>query len=71
MKSVAEVANFEGAAVGLATTTLRAVVGDIDLDHVPAQREYINQVLRTKPDGVTERWGSQNNSSEDKGNRTA
>lgn len=57
MKSVVEVANFEGAAVGLATTTLRAVVGDIDLDHVLAQREYINQVLRTKLDEVTERWG--------------
>ena len=57
MKSVIEVADFRGAAVGIATTTLRAVVGDIDLDHVLARREYINQVLRTKLDEVTERWG--------------
>ncbi len=57
MKSVIEVADFRGAAVGIATTTLRAVVGDIDLDHVLARREYINEVLRTKLDEVTERWG--------------
>lgn len=56
-KSVLEVSNFRGAAVGIATTTLRAVVGDIDLDEVLAKREYINQVLRTKLDEVTIRWG--------------
>lgn len=56
-KSVLEVQDFRGAAVGLATTTLRAVVGDIDLDHVLAQREYINEVLREKLDEVTTRWG--------------
>lgn len=56
-KSVLEVSNFRGAAVGIATTTLRAVVGDIDLDEVLAKREYINQVLRTKLDEVTTRWG--------------
>jgi len=57
MSSVLQVQNFEGAAVGLATTTLRAVVGDILLDDVLAKREYINNVLRTKLDEVTERWG--------------
>lgn len=56
-KSVLEVRDFRGAAIGLATTTLRAVVGDIDLDHVLAQREYINEVLREKLDEVTARWG--------------
>ena len=56
-KSVLEVSNFRGAAVGIATTTLRAVVGDIDLDEVLAKREYINRVLRTKLDEVTTRWG--------------
>ncbi len=56
-KSVLEVQDFRGAAIGLATTTLRAVVGDIDLDHVLAQREYINEVLREKLDEVTTRWG--------------
>jgi len=57
VKSVLEVNNFRQAALGIATTTLRAVIGDIALDDVLAQREHINQVLRTKLDEVTERWG--------------
>jgi len=57
VKSVLEVNNFRQAALGIATTTLRAVVGDIALDYVLAQREHINQVLRTKLDETTERWG--------------
>lgn len=55
--SVIQVQNFAGAAQGIATTTLRAVVGDILLDDVLAKREQINQVLRAKLDEVTERWG--------------
>jgi regulator of protease activity HflC (stomatin/prohibitin superfamily) len=55
--SVIKVANFAGASQGIATTTLRAVVGDIDLDEVLSKREDINMVLRTKLDEVTERWG--------------
>lgn len=55
--SVVKVQNFTGASVGLATTTLRAVVGDIPLDELLAKREQINSVLRTKLDEVTERWG--------------
>lgn len=55
--SVIQVTDFAGAARGIATTTLRAVVGDISLDDVLAKREQINQVLRTKLDEVTERWG--------------
>ena len=55
--SVIQVTDFAGAARGIATTTLRAVVGDITLDDVLAKREQINQVLRVKLDEVTERWG--------------
>jgi regulator of protease activity HflC (stomatin/prohibitin superfamily) len=55
--SVIQVADFAGAARGVATTTLRAVIGDIILDDVLARREQINQVLRAKLDEVTERWG--------------
>ena len=55
--SVVKVRDFAGASQGIATTTLRAVVGDIPLDDVLAKREQINQVLRTKLDEVTERWG--------------
>lgn len=55
--SVVQVNNFEGAAMGIATTTLRAVIGDINLDEVLSKREEINAVLRTKLDEVTIRWG--------------
>lgn len=55
--SVIQVQDFAGAARGIATTTLRAVIGDIMLDDVLARREQINQVLRAKLDEVTERWG--------------
>jgi regulator of protease activity HflC (stomatin/prohibitin superfamily) len=56
-QSVIQVQNFTGASVGIATTTLRAVVGDIPLDELLARREQINNVLRAKLDEVTERWG--------------
>jgi len=56
-ESVLKVENFEIAAQGMATTTLRAVIGGIALDDVLSQREHINITLRTKLDEVTERWG--------------
>src|SRR3989442_8951002 len=43
--------------MGIATTTLRAVIGDIILDEVLSKREEINAILRTKLDEVTTRWG--------------
>jgi regulator of protease activity HflC (stomatin/prohibitin superfamily) len=57
LKSVVQVAYFAGALQGVATTTLRAVIGDILLDEVLSKREQINEILRTKLDEVTERWG--------------
>lgn len=56
-QSVLQVGNFELAAQGIATTTLRAVIGGILLDDVLSQREKINQSLRARLDEVTERWG--------------
>ncbi len=56
-QSVLQVGNFEAAAEGMATTTLRSVIGGILLDDVLSQREHINQMLRVKLDEVTERWG--------------
>lgn len=56
-RSVLQVGNFAAASQGIATTTLRAVIGDITLDEVLAQRERINNALRSKLDEVTERWG--------------
>ncbi|MCX8061703.1 MAG: SPFH/Band 7/PHB domain protein [Anaerolineales bacterium] len=56
-ESVLQVGNFEAAAQGMATTTLRAVIGGIVLDDVLSEREHINNMLRTRLDEVTERWG--------------
>lgn len=56
-QSVLQVGNFELASQGMATTTLRSVIGGIMLDDVLSQREHINQMLRTRLDEVTERWG--------------
>jgi len=55
--SVVQVQDFAGASQGIATTTLRAVVGDIPLDDVLAKRDQINHVLQAKMDEVTQRWG--------------
>lgn len=55
--SVLNVERYEGAARGIAITTLRAVVGDMALDEVLSKREQINQALRGKLDEVTNRWG--------------
>jgi regulator of protease activity HflC (stomatin/prohibitin superfamily) len=57
MSSVVNVVQYEGAARGIAMTTLRAVVGDMLLDAVLSKREQINDVLRGKLDEVTHRWG--------------
>jgi regulator of protease activity HflC (stomatin/prohibitin superfamily) len=55
--SVLSVGNFAGAAQNIAATTLRSVVGDMALDDVLAKRAEMNEVMRTKLDEVTERWG--------------
>jgi len=57
LSSVVKISNFAGALQGVATTTLRAVIGDILLDEVLSRRDQINEVLRAKLDEVTERWG--------------
>jgi len=56
-KTVLQVGNFALAAQGIATTTLRSVIGSILLDSVLSEREQINNALRTRLDEVTERWG--------------
>jgi regulator of protease activity HflC (stomatin/prohibitin superfamily) len=56
-RSVMEVEDFTGAARGLAITTLRAVVGAMDLDDVLSKRDDINRILHEKLDDVTDRWG--------------
>ena len=56
-ESVLNVGDFETAAQGMATTTLRAVLGGIMLDDALSEREHINNMLRSRLDEVTERWG--------------
>jgi regulator of protease activity HflC (stomatin/prohibitin superfamily) len=55
--SVLNVVDHDGASRGIAITTLRAVVGSMQLDAVLAKREEINTQLRDKLDEVTNRWG--------------
>jgi regulator of protease activity HflC (stomatin/prohibitin superfamily) len=55
--SVLAVQDFKGAAINIASTTLRSVVGDMSLDDVLSKREDMNDALRMKLDDVTERWG--------------
>ncbi len=56
-KAVLEVQDYFVAVLGLATTTLRAVIGDITLDEVLSQRERINEAIRVRLDSETNRWG--------------
>jgi regulator of protease activity HflC (stomatin/prohibitin superfamily) len=55
--SFLNIQNFRTAIQGIATTTLRAVIGNILLDDVLAKREQINEDLRIKLDEITHRWG--------------
>ncbi len=55
--TILNVSDFGAAAQALAMTTLRAVVGEMDLDDVLSKRERINSQLQAKLDEVTENWG--------------
>ena len=56
-KVVLEDVNYHQAVIGMATTILRAVVGEMTVDEVLSQRERINDELRVKLDEITGRWG--------------
>ena len=56
-RAVLEVEDYRYAVRGLATTTMRAVIGDMALDEVLSQRDRINELIRTRLDTETERWG--------------
>ncbi len=57
LHSVLEVEDFRGASRGIAVTTLRALVGDMQLDDVLSKRDQLNELLQEKMDQVTNRWG--------------
>ena len=56
-KAVLNVANFRSAIVNMAQTTLRGVVGDMELDEIFSSRDKINAILRDKLDIETDPWG--------------
>lgn len=57
IKAVYEVADLIGAIVQLTITNMRAVIGDMDLDHTLSQRDQINAKLRIGLDEATDKWG--------------
>jgi regulator of protease activity HflC (stomatin/prohibitin superfamily) len=57
VKVVYNVANFAVAALKLAQTNLRNVIGDMELDATLTSREKINTQLRTVMDEATDKWG--------------
>ncbi|MGC9383159.1 MAG: SPFH domain-containing protein [Kosmotogaceae bacterium] len=54
---VYNVSNFENAAIKLAQTNLRNVIGEIELDQTLTSRERINVKLREVLDDATDKWG--------------
>lgn len=56
-KVVYNVANFAMAAIKLAQTNLRNIVGELELDQTLTSRERINSQLRQVLDEATDRWG--------------
>ena len=59
LKAILEVQNFRSATIQLSQTTLRAVIGDMELDQVLSSRDTINHQLRDRLDVETDRWGVQ------------
>jgi regulator of protease activity HflC (stomatin/prohibitin superfamily) len=57
MKSVYEIANLPNAIEKLTQTTLRSVIGELDLDECLASRETINSKMRGILDDATDKWG--------------
>ncbi len=56
-KAVYEVADLVGSIVQLTITGMRAVMGDMDLDHTLSQRDQISARLRIILDEATDKWG--------------
>ncbi len=56
-KAFLQVDNYKRATSNLAQTTLRAVLGDMELDDTLSKREEINARIRTELDAPTDEWG--------------
>jgi regulator of protease activity HflC (stomatin/prohibitin superfamily) len=56
-KAYFEVQNYKMATIYLAQTTLRSLIGDMELDEILYQRDKINTHLRDILDEATDKWG--------------
>ena len=56
-RAILEVTSYRQAIITMAQTTLRAVIGDMELDHVLSNRDKINLGLRDRLDIETDKWG--------------
>ncbi len=56
-RAVTEVENYHAATLQIAQTTLRSVLGGVDLDHLLSERERLNEALQQIIDTQTEPWG--------------
>jgi len=57
-KAFLEVDDYKKAVSNLAQTTLRAVLGDMELDDTLNKRQEINAKIRKELDEPTDEWGS-------------
>jgi regulator of protease activity HflC (stomatin/prohibitin superfamily) len=57
IKAIYEVADLTGSIMQLTITSMRAIIGDLDLDHTFSSRDIINNKLRAVLDEATDRWG--------------
>ncbi|MBV9464855.1 MAG: slipin family protein, partial [Solirubrobacterales bacterium] len=56
-RAVTEVESFHSATLQISQTTLRSVLGGVDLDTLLSEREHLNESLQQVIDTQTEPWG--------------
>jgi len=56
-RAVVAVSNYANATFQIAQTSLRSVIGQVELDELLSQRERVNQRLQSIIDAETEPWG--------------
>ncbi|QGR20098.1 slipin family protein [Stygiolobus azoricus] len=57
LKAVVSVSNYQTAVLNISQTSLRDIIGQMELDEILSKREEINKKLQAILDEVTEGWG--------------